>query len=323
MPIRTRLTERLGIRLPILNAPMGLHAGGRLAAAVTQAGGLGLIGALGPHDGWIEEQFAAAGNTRVGAGFITWRLADKLALLDQVLAHAPAALMLSFGDPLPFIPAIKRSGTLLICQVQTLHHARVAVDGGADIIVTQGGEAGGHGSNTRGTMTLVPEIADLLAGTSPETLLLAAGGIADGRGLAAALMLGADGVLVGSRFWTATESLAEPEVKHAALAADGDGTVRTHVGDIARGFPWPAEFTSRVLRNAFTARWHGREDALRAQADAQLPAYRAAIAALDLSQMTVNVGEVVGLMDREQPVAEIIAAMAAQAEGLLSSRWGS
>jgi nitronate monooxygenase len=285
---------------------------------VTRAGGFGLIGALGRYDGWIEEQFAAAGNARVGAGFITWRLAEDPAQLDRALTFGPAAVMLSFGDPRPFAPAIREAGALLICQVQDLAHTRIALEAGADIIVAQGGEAGGHGSHLRGTMTLVPEVADLLSRVSPETFLVAAGGIADGRGLAAALMLGADGVLVGSRFWTSVESLAEPVEKNAALAADGDGTIRTSVGDIVRGSPWPAEFTSRVLRNDFTDRWHGREDALRAAADQMRPAYRAAIGALDTRQMTVNVGEVVGLMDREASVADIIAAMAAEAERRLT-----
>lgn len=224
MTLQTRLTERLGLRLPILNAPMGLHAGGELAAAVTRAGGLGLIGGLGPtgietSGPWIEEQFAAAGNARVGLGFITWRLAANPALLEQMLAHAPTAVMLSFGDPLPFAPTIRRAGPLLICQVQTLAHARIALDCGADIIVAQGAEAGGHGTTQSGTLTLVPEIADLLARTSPDTLLLAAGGIGDGRGLAAALMLGADGVLVGTLLWASTESLAAQDHKQRALAA--------------------------------------------------------------------------------------------------------
>ena len=128
-------------------------------------------------------------------------------LLDQVLAHAPAVLMLSFGDPKPFAPAIHAAGSRLICQVQTIAHTQAALECGADIIVAQGSEAGGHGA-ARATLTLVPEVADLLARASPTTLLVAAGGIADGRGLAACLMLGADGVLLGSRPWPMTWPLS-------------------------------------------------------------------------------------------------------------------
>ncbi|MGA9315428.1 MAG: nitronate monooxygenase, partial [Solirubrobacteraceae bacterium] len=119
MPLRTRVTERLGIEHPILGAPMAFAAGGRLAAAVTEAGGLGLIGGGYGNAEWVEREFAAAGNTRVGCGFITWSLARQPELLDRVLSHAPAALMLTFGDPAPFGPAIRRAGSVLICQVQT------------------------------------------------------------------------------------------------------------------------------------------------------------------------------------------------------------
>ena len=162
MKLRTRLTEKLGIAHPILSAPMAFAAGGKLAAAVTAAGGLGLIGGGYGDATWLKREFAAAGNARVGCGFITWSLAGQPALLDQALAHAPAAVMLSFGDPAPFAASVKVSGSLLICQVQTLAMAKAALDCGADILVAQGTEAGGHGAS-RATSTLVPEVADLLA----------------------------------------------------------------------------------------------------------------------------------------------------------------
>src|SRR5690606_2369042 len=163
-----------------------------------------------------------------------WSLAKQPQLLDLVLAREPACVMLSFGDLAPFAQRIKDAGSLLVCQAQTLALAREAVAAGADVIVAQGTEAGGHGVE-RTTFTLVPEIADYLAGAAPETLLVAAGGIADGRGLAAALMLGADGVLVGSRFLASPEALAPPAFQAATVAADGDSTIRTSRGDIARG----------------------------------------------------------------------------------------
>jgi hypothetical protein len=116
----------------------GLCRGGRLPAAVTDAGGLGLIGGgYGDRDG-LEREFAAAGNAPVGCGFITWSLQRRPELLDLVLAHSPAALMLSFGPPAPFAPAIKKAGAFLICQAQCLRHAQEAVAAGADIIVAHG-----------------------------------------------------------------------------------------------------------------------------------------------------------------------------------------
>src|SRR5258708_9620519 len=126
MTLSTKLTRRLGIRHPILLAPMGSASGGRLAAAVSAAGGLGLIGGGYGDAAWLDAQFQAAGNQRVGCGFITWSLAKRPQLLAPVLARRPAALMLSFGDPRPFAPAIKAAGVALICQVQTLAHAREA-----------------------------------------------------------------------------------------------------------------------------------------------------------------------------------------------------
>lgn len=231
--LATRLTERLGIAHPILSAPMALAGGGALAAAVTRAGGLGLIGGGYGDAGWIEQQFAAAGNTQVGCGFITWSMAKKPEVLTQALSHKPAALMLSFGDPRPFAAEVAAAGVPLICQCQSLDHMRQAIEAGAAIVIAQGAEAGGHGQS-RATLPFVPEAAELIARKSPDMLLLAAGGIADGRGLAAALMLGADGVLVGTRFWASREALVHERHHAAAVAASGDGTVRTPLPDIAR-----------------------------------------------------------------------------------------
>src|SRR5919202_1507383 len=134
-------------------------------------------------------------------------------------------------------PVVLAAGVPLLCQVQSRPDAELALEAGAHVIVAQGAEAGGHGDR-RATFTLVPEIADLLAARSPETLLCAAGGIADGRGLAAALILGADGVLVGTRLWATVEANVSEPMQAAALAADGDATIRTRVPDVARRLDW-------------------------------------------------------------------------------------
>ncbi|MFZ1079034.1 MAG: nitronate monooxygenase [Methylovirgula sp.] len=319
MALRTRFTERFKIEHPIVSAPMAFVAGGRLAAAVTSAGGLGLIGAGYGDAEWLEHEFPAAGNARVGCGFITWSLARKPELLDLVLAHAPAALMLSFGEPAPFAAKIKRAGAALFCQVQTLAHARKAVAAGADVIVAQGGEAGGHGG-TRATLTLTPEIADYLAGAAPDCLLLAAGGIADGRGLAAALLLGADGVLIGSRLMASAEALAPPGVIEAMLAADGDATVKTSVPDLVRGYDWPSGFSGRALKTRFIVDWHGREDALLdpATKTAQAERYWQALRAGNAEETGIFAGEAVGLIRDAPPAAATIAKMVTHAEHLLS-----
>lgn len=313
MPLTTRLTERLGIAHPILLAPMALAAGGKLAAAVTAAGGLGLIGGGYGDAGWLDQQFREAGNATVGCGFITWSMAERPEVLDAALAHEPRAVMLSFGDPRPFAVRIKDAGALLICQVQSRADAEAAIAAEADIIVAQGAEAGGHGEK-RATLTLVPEVADMLAARAPQTLLCAAGGIADGRGLAAALMLGADGVLVGTRLWASDESLAHDDLKKAALTATGDDTVRQSVTDIARGFAWPERFDIRVMRNAFVNLWLGQERQLRSAIDIEGPRYAKAAAEGDASIVAPIVGEAIGLVRAIEPAAVIVERLVQQAE---------
>ena len=225
-----------------------------------------------PRPSGSNASWQPPGNKRVGCGFITWALAERPAALDLALDHAPAAVMLSFGDASGFMPLIKNAGTPVICQVQSLNQACQVLDQGADIIVAQGTEAGGHGA-ARSTLPLAPAIVDLAASSGHDVPVVAAGGIADGRGLAAALMLGADGVLMGSRFYAAEESLAAPAGKARIVAGSGDDTLRTRVFDIVRGRGWPREYTGRALRNRFSEEWHGNEAALAAAAGRENPRY--------------------------------------------------
>jgi nitronate monooxygenase len=318
MRLRTRLTERFDIEHPIISAPMGMVAGGSLAAAVSNAGGLGLIGGGYGESGWLEREFSAAGNAKVGCGFITWSLAQRPELLDQVLARQPAAVMLSFGPVAAFAAQVRQSGVPVICQVQSMAHAREAVGAGAEVIVAQGGEAGGHGGS-RSTFTLVSEVADYLAKTAPDTLLVAAGGVADGRALAAALMLGADGVLLGSRLVASSEALTPHGFFDAIIAADGDATIKTTVIDLVRNYHWPSEFSGRALKNGFVDKWHGHENALSDAAIkvSETERYWAAFSSGDADNAGVFMGEAVGLIHDVRPAAQIIQQMAAQAHGLL------
>jgi len=319
MPIATRLTKRLAITHPVICAPMDMIAGGKLAAAVSSAGGLGFLGGgYCDEEGWFEREFAAAGNQAVGCGFITWALRRQPRLLDAVIARKPKAIFLSFDDPEPFASRIRAAGIALICQLQTRADAERAIECGADIIVAQGGEGGGHGG-TRATLTLVPEIADLIAERAPQTLLCAAGGIVDGRGLAAALMLGADGVVVGTRFWASQEALVSPKLHEAALAARGDDTVRQSVLDIVRERAWPQRYTGRVLRNDFVREWLGREAELTADQAAQVERYRRAGKAGDPSVAATIVGEGVGLIRAIEPAGAILERMVSEAEMLLGN----
>ena len=318
--LRTRLTERLKLEHPVISAPMGFVSGGKLAAAVSAAGGLGLIGGGYGNERWLHEQFAAAGNQHVGCGFITWSLKKQPHLLDIALDHAPGAMFLSFGDPEPFAGRIKRAGVPFICQIQTVADAKRALDVGAEILVAQGAEAGGHGEK-RATFTLVPEVADLIASRAPETLLCAAGGVADGRGLAAALALGADGVVVGTRFLASNEALIHPNLQAAAVSATGDDTLRSKVIDIIRGLDvWPARYNIRALKSGATDRWYGKEAELRAVAEGEVARYAEALAKGDAGTVSAIVGEAVGIIHDVAPAAAILRNMVDEAEDILQRK---
>ena len=312
MPIRNRLTDILGIEHPILLAPMDLVSGGQLAAAVSQAGGLGLLGG-GYGDGdWIAREWRAAGNARIGCGFITWSLARRPALLQAALAHQPAAIMLSFGDPRPFAATIHGAGTKLICQVQTVAQAREAAEAGAHVIVAQGTEAGGHGQSEP-LLSLLPRVVD----ACPAIPVVAAGGLADGRGLAAAIMFGAEGVLLGTRFYASQEAVGHPDAKARIVAAEAGQTVRSIVFDLSRRNRWPEPYTGRVLRNRHTERWLGHETELAAQAEQVAAEYSAARARGDYDIAGVIAGEAAALIDDLPPAGELVTRIAAQAEALL------
>ncbi len=317
MAFKTPVTELFEIEHPVLLAPMALASGGALAAAVSKAGGLGLIGGGYGDARQLEDEFAAAGNVRVGVGFITWSLAKQPALLDQALSHAPAAIMLSFGDPRPFAGAIKAAGAKLICQVQSVRGAQTAAEAGADAIVAQGAEAGGHGAS-RGTLGLTPAVVDEV----PSIPVLAAGGIADGRGLAAALMLGAAGALVGTLFLATPECLWPESFKDRVVKARGDDTVRTSVFDRLRGIDWPADYTGRAIRNATFERWLLHERELSRIVDEECVRYDASPQD-DAETRVVYAGEAVDQIDAVMPADERLVRLVADAEALLSAKAGA
>ena len=312
--ISTRLTELLKVQHPVLLAPMDLVADGRLAATVSRAGGFGIIIGGGYGDAaWLARELDAAGDARIGVGFITWSMAKNPRLLDLVLERRPPAIMLSFGDVKPHADKIKKAGALMICQVQTVEHAKAAVANGADILVAQGAEGAGHGI-ARGTFALVPAVVDAARGIP----VAAAGGVADGRGLAAALMLGADGVLVGTRFYATQEAMGPAAAKERIVNASGDRTIRGILFDIARGKVWPAPYTGRVLRNEFSERWRGREaELLQHQAEEALR-YDKAKAAGDFDTAAVIAGEAVDMIADIPPAAEVVERMVQEAASLLA-----
>ncbi|HZZ95055.1 MAG TPA: nitronate monooxygenase [Usitatibacter sp.] len=314
--IETAFTRMFGLAHPIALAPMGAVSGGQLAAAVSNAGGFGFVGGGYGVPEWLRTELAIVARATErpwGVGFITWSITPEA--FEIALAARPAAVFLSFGDPRPHARRVRDIGAKLFCQVQDLASARLAVEAGADVIVAEGTEAGGHGGR-RGTFALVPAVADV-AGSIP---VLAAGGIADGRGLAAALMLGAQGVSMGTRFFATVEALAHPAIKQRLVDARADDTTRTRVFDIVRGYAWPDGIDGRAVRNPFASRWSGREAELQQRLERERPAYFAAAQAGDCDTAVVWAGEGVDLIDRIEPAAEVVRRVSADAEARFKER---
>ena len=315
----TPLTALLRVEHPILLAPMDLVADARLTLAVAHAGGYGFLGAGYGEPQWLNRELDALAEPArqrglpFGVGFITWSLARRPELLDIALDRGASAVWLSFGDPAPFAPRIRAAGAKMVCQVQSEAMAKAALDAGADILVAQGAEAGGHGVS-RGTLTLVPAVADLAGARVP---VVAAGGIADGRGLAACLMLGAAGVAVGTRFYATVEAAGFQAAKQRIVDATGDDSLRSVVFDISRRNVWPAPYTGRCLVNGHLTRWSGRElDLLRA-IDNEAPRYAAARAAGDFDTAAVIAGEAAALIHDIPAAADVVRRMISTASELL------
>ncbi len=316
MSLNTRITQLLGILYPILLAPMDLVAGARLTAAVSDAGGLGILGGGYGDEQWLtrELDLLEQSRARFGVGFITWSMAKQPKLLDLVLERKPAVVMLSFGDPRPFVERIKRTGSILICQIQSIALAKEAAGSGADILVAQGSEGGGHGVS-RGLISLLPEVVDTIGTSIP---IVAAGGIADGRGLAAALMLGASGALIGTRFYATQEAAGAQEAKDRICAATGDDTLRSIVFDISRRNVWPAPFTGRCLRNPHLERWFGRElELLRCQEE-ESARYAEARRENNFDIAAVIAGESSGLVRDISSAREVVERVVRDASELLA-----
>ncbi|MFJ5611532.1 NAD(P)H-dependent flavin oxidoreductase [Streptomyces sp. NPDC093221] len=314
MTLATAFTEMFGVRHPIALAPMGGSAGGALAAAVSRGGGLGLLGGGSGDREWLARELpvAAECGRPWGVGFLSW--AAEAGAVEQALEYGPAAVMLSFGDPAPLAARVRAAGVPLIVQVTDLEEARRALDVGADVIVAQGTESGGHGArHGRSTLPFVPVVVDLAA----PVPVLAAGGIGDGRGVAAALALGAAGALIGTRFQATAEAGAEPSAVEAIVGGSGEDTERNSVLDIARGSRWPTAYTARTLGHPYLDRWRGREAELAADPQARHE-YQADVARGAVPSLPVWAGEAVDLVHNVPQAADLVAVLAVQAEEALA-----
>jgi nitronate monooxygenase len=319
--LRTRVTEQLGIEHPVVLAPMGFWSERSLAAAVSNAGGLGTFGAAGRTMGLTEQyvretiaELRDRTDKPFGAGFITQLIAENPANLDIVLEEGVPVVLFSFADPTPYLALARQTPVTTVCQVQSFAAARVAVDAGADVLAVQGNEAGGH----TGEQHLLPFLVRVLD-AFPDVPVLAAGGITNGRGLAAVLAAGADGAWMGTAFLAAEEAAAvEPVLREAILASDGTDTIfsRTYDLVVSAGFgvaPFPDDVAFRTRRFRLAEEWDGREDQLLEHIDEVAPAFRAGVRSGDLDYSPLPYGTGAGAISGVRPAREIIEDITADA----------
>lgn len=310
--MKTWLTEQFGLGVPVVAAPMLGVSTGRLAAAVSAAGGLGMIG-VGPTstpDDVREQCRAARDGGRFGVGLMAWALAQDERLVDVVTAEAPALVSVSYGPYERWISSLHASGIAVATQAGTLDEACQAEDAGVDVIVARGGEGGGHGRSDVATLPLLQSVLDAV-----HVPVLAAGGIGTARGLAAVLAAGCAGAWVGTAFVTCTEAATSPGARERLLAATDTDTAYGRVFDVGQRLAWPPEYGGRALRNAYFDRWVGRETELASDAVASAQLFDARRNG-DFDTACIYVGQGVGLL-REQRDAAAVVADFAGAEALL------
>ncbi len=311
-PAAETFCDMFGVQAAVVSAPMANIAGGSLASAVVSGGGLGLIGGGYGDLPWIEQQFATADNPGVGVGLISWAVQDHHDLIERLAEIGARTFFLSFGDPSSLLKRIDDVGGRSICQIQTVAEAERAAGLGADAIVAQGNEAGGHGRDNESSDVL----AERVLAATPSTPVLISGGKSSGNHLAEAWQLGAAGIVVGTAMYATAEALDTPAAKLSLVAATSDDTVRTTVFDLVRGPKWPAGYNGRSLVNETTRRWRGREDVLRSELDQQRMKYRRAEVAQDLSQRVVWAGTGVDAVTAVVPAADLTRRIICDAEAV-------
>lgn len=315
--IKTFLTTNWGLKYPIVSASMTPAATGRLANAVSTAGGLGMIGV---NESWSCEDIkrecavARAGGKPYGVGFFGWAMERDPALLQTAIEERPRFISISFIDVRPYARVVQEAGIALGAQVQTRTDASAALEAGVDVLIAQGTEAGGHTGEVS-TLTLL-QVALSIAGSTP---VIAAGGIATPQGLAAVLAAGAAGGWIGTPFLLAGEAAVPDDAKLRIIESDETQTMLTSLFDKIQGFPWPARFRGRAIRNVFLDEWAGRE----AQA-AQEPGLRERL--LEAKRTSnydvayIYAGQSIGLLSEQRSAREVVEALGEGAERVLRDR---
>lgn len=326
--LRTRLCDLLEIDVPVIQAGMSLFTSPELAAAVSNAGGLGSLGVWQRPVDQLQRDLDEL-RARTDRPFALNHVATDVdeAAFALTLAAAPAVVSFALDDAGELMKRVHDVGSLVMQQVSTVEQAIRAVSHGADIIVAQGWEAGGYGG-TVATLALVPQVVDAVQ----PIPVIAAGGIADGRGLAAALVLGAAGVNLGSRFLASEEAPVGQIWKNAIVASASEEWVQVDFINDIRPNPGMMGYHTRLraLRNAFTEQCEQRRSELRADpgevlGEIMLAGTATAVAHSDqratqrgrLEDLLVVAGQSSGLIGHVAPAGEILQTIAAEAEAVL------
>lgn len=316
--LHTYLTTSLHLRYPIINAPMAYVGRGRLAHAVSQVGGLGMIG-IGSSESveLLAREAAIARGTeqvRFGIGMHTWAIEKRPELLRAAIDVAPFLISLSFGSPAPYVELLHQHDILITTQVNSRAEAIQAEQAGVDFIVAQGMEAGGHITGQVGTLPLLQTVLETV-----QIPVIAAGGIASSRGVAAALTAGAEGVWIGTCLLASPECENTEQARMRIVQAQETDTIVTRAFDVAQGFSWPSHYPGRALRNRFTDQWDAHIDAL-PQATEARQQLAAAVASKNYDLAYIYAGEAVGLVTQQRFAGEVIQNLGEGAEQHLRQR---
>ena len=316
--LSTYVTENWGLQYPIIGAPMAYAGRGRLAHAISKAGGLGLLG-VGSKDSveYLEHESAIARgdgtSTKFGIGLMAWALETRPELLDAAIAQKPFLLSISFGSIQPYVERAHRAGILVATQVSSRRAAVAALETGADLVVAQGTEAGGH-TGSVGTLPLLQIVLD-----SVDIPVAAAGGIASPAGVAAVLAAGAAAAWIGTAFLLSPEADLSDEARRRLTEADETQTIHTSVFDRVNQLAWPPEFPGRALRNRFAEQWHGHEDELLSKPE-EIARFRRGAEAKDYDITSIYSGQSVGMLSEPKPAPEVVQHLGDGAERLLRGR---
>jgi enoyl-[acyl-carrier protein] reductase II len=310
----------VGIDVPVIQAGMSIFTSPRLVAAVSNAGGLGSLGVWQRPAGQLRRDISElrdATDRPVALNHVVPDL-DPVGF-ELTLEFAPTVVSFALDDAGDLVDRVHDVGSLVMQQVTTVHDAEVAVEHGADIVVAQGGEAGGYGGSVA-TLALVPQVVDAVR----PTPVIAAGGIADGRGLAAAIVLGAAGVNLGTRFLACEESPVDDAWKEAIITSGSESWAQFEFFNDIRPNPGTLGYGTRLraLRTEFTDRWQQRRDEVRADPAVAATEIASAAAEGRLEDLVVVGGQSAGLVGGLLPAADIVRMLQSEAEGALADAGG-